>query len=303
MSVRLVFGICVLAACSQGGDGSSGDGGSADARLIDAPIDAIPAETDLVPAVGGASTLELMTWNIRMFPSTEQTPEILADLIASMDVDIVVFQEVDDARAFQRTDARLYGWATALPSVPGGRTGSVGVAYREGLVTLGEPELLFLADGDFPRPPVVLPITVGGETFSLIVVHLKAGFDASDQAARVGASATLEAEVRARVDGAGEDAIAVIGDWNTALSDSRADEVFAPWRDARYNFVTEDLAEGGGVTFLPSDVELDHIVTTTAFDAIRGSAQPQIIPLDAQFGEYRTIISDHVPLVVKMPMP
>lgn len=300
---RAVLLSCVLAACSQGGESGSGDGGSSDAALIDGAIDAAPPRTDLVPAVGGASTLELMTWNIRMFPSTAQTPEILGDLIASMDVDLIVFQEVDDARAFQRTDARAYGWATALPSVPGGRTGSLGVAYREGLVTIGEPQLLFLADGDFPRPPVVLPVTVNGTTFSLIIVHLKAGFDASDQAARVGASMTLEAEVRARVDAAGEDAFAIIGDWNTALSDSRADEVFAPWRDARYEFVTEALAEGGGVTFLPSDVELDHIVTTTAFDAVRGGAQPEIVELDQQFGEYRTIVSDHVPLVLKMPMP
>lgn len=293
--------LVVAPGCTQGGsDGGTPDGGDGS----DAPIDAVPARTDLVPAVGTAGTLDLATWNVRMFPSSAETPDLLADLVASMALDLVVLQEVDDARAFQAVDARLGGWATLLPSVPGGRSGSLAVIWREDTVAIGTPELLFLDDGDFPRPPVLLPVTVGGETFTLIIVHLKAGFGGTDEAQRVAASATLEARVRELVAGAGDDRIVVIGDWNTALEDSRADEVFAPWGDGgRYRFLTEALAQGGAVSFLPSDVELDHIVTTTAFDALRGGAQPEIPALDDQLTEYQVHISDHLPVVLSIPMP
>jgi len=72
----------------------------------DASPDAPPNGT-LVPPIGSKDTLELATWNIENFPDTTQTPKLVADLITSLDLDVVVTEEIASETAWQELLERL----------------------------------------------------------------------------------------------------------------------------------------------------------------------------------------------------
>ena len=47
-----------------------------------------PPHTDVFARVGSAETFELACWNIENFPANTMTPSRVADLIASLDLDV-----------------------------------------------------------------------------------------------------------------------------------------------------------------------------------------------------------------------
>ena len=263
-----------------------------------------------VTAVGSSTSLDIAAWNVSEFPLRQATVELVADVILALDVDVVALIEVDDPSAFTRLTAALPGWDGLLPTLPGGDRSTIGIVNRRATVDTGVSQLLFTDDtSSFPRPPlqvVVEVLGVNGATaadLTLIVVHLKAGTTASDESRRLDAMVDLEAHVRALVDGSGDDEVMVIGDFNEAISDPNADNVFAPWTDepARYRLPTLELAEDGTVTYLPAGIMLDHVVYTSALDEEIAETVPVVPRLDQQVDDYEAWISDHLPVVVLAP--
>ena len=63
--------------------------------------------TDVVNRVGGPNTIDVATWNLENFPMTSQTPEQVANIIASLDLDLLGVQEISDVDAFEELLARL----------------------------------------------------------------------------------------------------------------------------------------------------------------------------------------------------
>lgn len=276
-----------------------------------------PPRPGLVPAVGSDATLDIATWNIQLFPKDPATPALAADLITSLALDVVVVEEITDEQAWIELDQRLpLHEARLSPHVYSANNyQKLGILYRRDLVTPGT--LRLLGNGDsyaFPRPLIQLPITINSGindgvhapmTIDLVGLHLKAGVTTEDRDRRREAMIKIDDMLRAQVDGGGEDEIVLLGDFNEVVSDPIGQEVFAPLLGApdRYKVQTASYAQSGGITYLGfGGRDLDHIVTTAGLaDELVGGAL--VVPrLDMTFSGYQPLLSDHLPVVLKIPL-
>ncbi len=292
--------LLVLAACTHTREATP------DADLTPEPLR--PPRTDLIPAVGSDATLEIMTWNIENFPALPTaTPSLVADLIASLDVDIVVTEEIASEVAWNELTARLAATHDAVLSTHQYTPTDyqkLGVIYRRGLVTAGPPTLLFTSDESaFPRPPLSLPITVDGNTIELVGVHLKAGGASEDALRRQRAITALDNRFRTQIENGGEDEIVLLGDYNETVTDDFGRQVLAPLLTApdRYTVRTEPAAVAGGFSFIAFKSFIDHITTTAALDARWSTATVQVIDPRTVLPGYKDQISDHLPVVLIAP--
>src|SRR5262245_46554192 len=106
-----------------------------------APEPLRPPRTDLMPAVGSEETLEIACWNIENFPAVINTPSLVADVIASLAIDIVVTEEIASETAWAELAARLAETHDAVLSThqySPTEYQKIGVLYRRGLVTAGD---------------------------------------------------------------------------------------------------------------------------------------------------------------------
>lgn len=293
-----------IAGCDLGRDAVQPDAASTETDAIP------PVNGDLVPPVGSPTTLDVACWNLEWFPKDSRTVALVADLITSLELDLVIVEEVASIAAWDSLVARLPAHEGVLSSHRYSPTEyqKIGVLYRADLLTVGPPELLFPADDyGFPRPPMKLHVDVvgGGLGFDAIGLHLKAGTAPEDAARRAAAMVTLERHVRDQVDAGGEDELIVLGDYNEVLTTTSGQAVLAPMLSApeRYRFRSQEAAAAGEASFLPSGRVIDHIVTTAGLAAEVGEVRAIIPRLDAQLQRYDAYVSDHLPVVLSIPMP
>jgi endonuclease/exonuclease/phosphatase family metal-dependent hydrolase len=287
------------------------------APATDAAIDAdiwpyAPPRTDAVTAVGSPDTLEIATWNIENFPAGAGTPRYVADLIASLDLDVIVVQEIADEEAWRELLDRLRDYDGVLSTHVYGATSyqKIGVIYRTGLITPGAPRLLFPTDPyAFPRPPLSLPIAIDDgvrpvRRLELIGVHLKAGVSPEDGQRRRAAIEALDAHLRAQVDGGGEDDVILAGDYNEIVTTAAGQANLAAILGApeRYTLRTRPNAIAGEISFVPSGRLLDHITTTAALAGALVDARVVIPRLHASYSGYLTHVSDHLPVILVAPL-
>lgn len=301
MRAAIVF--TLLAACDLGTDAIPVD---AAPTGDDAPP---PPNGDLVPPVGSDTTLDLACWNIENFPKDPRAPGLLVDLITSLELDIVVVEEIASTQAWDDVLARLpeHDGVLSTHRYTPTEYQKIGVIYRSDLVTAGEPELLFPGVTDaFPRPPFKVHLTVSGPVpldFDVIGVHLKAGTAPDDSDRRAAAMRYLDQYIRAQVDGGGEDEVIIAGDFNETIDTSWGMPVMAPMLASpdRYTFRDHDAAFGGQASFIPSGRVIDHIVTTAGLAGEIGATNAIIPRLDAEMSRYEDTVSDHLPVVLSIP--
>jgi endonuclease/exonuclease/phosphatase family metal-dependent hydrolase len=263
---------------------------------------------DLVPPVGSAATLDVATWNLENFPKAARSIALAADLIASLDLDVIVVEEVASITAWDELVARLPDHGGVLSSHRYGPDSyqKIGVLYREDLVTASPPELLFTTEGyTFPRPPLVVHLTVdGAATIDVIGVHLKAGTTPEDRSRRAAAVNRLDTWMRDRVDTGAEDELILLGDFNATLDPARPDlaEVWPPLvgAPARYTVHTIPLEARGEASYLPAGILLDHIVTTAGLAAEVGGREAVIPDLATLVPRYDADLTDHLPVVLSL---
>jgi endonuclease/exonuclease/phosphatase family metal-dependent hydrolase len=266
-----------------------------------------PPRSDLVPAIGSEATFELATWNIENFPADGTTASVVADVITSLDIDVVVVEEIASEMAWEELITRLRGYAGILSthSYAPGEFQKIGVIYRTALVTASPPELLFTGDSfAFPRPPLAVTLTVDGAAFEIIGVHLKAGVEPADAARRQQAVIDLDARLRAQIASGGEPEIVLLGDYNERVLVEEDRAILAPLLTApeQYTVRTEPAALSGGITYLGFGGSfLDHITTTAALDARWPAARVEVQRLDQMITSYRSRVSDHLPVVLITP--
>ncbi len=307
--------LAVLAAgCKEGGDSDGGDGDAGPGDAPDGGGTGYPdPRDDLVAAVGSAGSLDIATWNIENFPRTVDTPRIMADLITSLDLDLVGVVEIASVDHWDELLARLPHHEGILSShaYGDGSYQKVGFLYRKDLMTVDGGALLFDDQGfDFPRPPMQVQVHVddGVHTpvdFLAIVLHLKAGPDDENRARRRDAMITLEAHMRDVVDAGDEDEIIVMGDFNEELETDTNREVWAPFLDAPADYaVRTDPLSGGpsSYTYVPNERFYDHFITTAGLEGEMSASAPTIIHLEQQLSTYLSTVSDHVPVAVSMPI-
>ena len=266
-----------------------------------------PPRTDLVPPLGAANTIEIATWNLENFPDQETTPSVVADLIASLDLDVVVVEEIASNAAWDELVARLRDHEGILSTHQYSPTSyqKIGVIYRSALVTASPPQLLFVEDGwAFPRPPLSVTVTIDSASIELVGLHLKAGVGFEDADRRRLAIAALEARVRAQVDTGGEAEVIVLGDYNEIVTDTEGRDVMAPLLVApdRYTVRTEPLATAGQISYLGFGGKfIDHITTTAALDVRWPTVRTEVPRLQDMIGSYTSLVSDHIPAILIAP--
>ncbi len=269
-----------------------------------------PPRTDAFPAVGSADTLEVAAWNIENFPDTAMTPARVADLIASLDLDIVICEEIASESAWQELLARLRDRDGILSEHRYTPTEyqKIGIIYKRGLVVPDRASLLFTSSAyEFPRPPLTAYIAVDDGvhralSFRVIGVHLKAGGTDEDGARRKAAIEILDQHVHGAIDAGDEDEIVIAGDYNEILTTAQGQTNFGPLlTDPLYTVQTRAAATAGEISFVPSGVMLDHVTTTAGFAPDLPGAQLVIPRLHAIPG-YTAEISDHLPVVLVVPL-
>lgn len=277
--------------------------------------------TDLTAALGGDDTLDIAAWNLKNFPCGNESYStvcrdepadsvvLVTDLIASMALDAVVVEEIADVEAFEEIVQRLPNHEGLLSTDEyfDGSYQKIGLIYDATVLEAGQPLQLFASSDDFPRPAFQVELTwVGpGEplTFMAIGLHLKAGETSADRGERTRSVAQLEQYVSNLVDGAGQDNVIMLGDFNETL-DAEGLPVFQPLRDtARYTIETQTNYNSGEATYISSDAIIDHIVTTAPLSPAIGGERSVIPRLQFDVEDYRGRVSDHLPVVLSFESP
>jgi endonuclease/exonuclease/phosphatase family metal-dependent hydrolase len=316
-SLAMLAGLAACAACATLG----ALGGCRDAAPAPAEPDAAPdaeswpyppPRTDATQRIGSPDTLEIATWNIENFPDDAGTPRYVADIITSLDLDVLVVEEIADEAAWRELIDRLREHDGVLSSHRYSLTEyqKLGVIYRTAMVTPGEPVLLFQTDPyAFPRPPLAVPLAIDDHVhpplqLELLGVHLKAGVADEDGGRRRVAIAALDAHLRAQINGGGEDEVILAGDYNEIVTTAAGQTNLAPILGApdRYTLRTRPLADAGEYSYVPSSRLIDHITTTAALAPRLASARIVIPRLQTTYSGYLTHVSDHLPVVMVVPL-
>lgn len=301
MRARCLLFSLLLGACDLGTEAVEPDAAPSSDALP-------PPNGDLVPPVGSPTTLDVACWNLEWFPKDVRSVSLAADLITSLELDLIIVQEVASVDAWDELVARLPQHEGVLSTHTYSATSyqKIGFLYRADVVTIGEPELLFTGQSwDFPRPPMKVHVEAGGLGFDAIGLHLKAGGTAEDAERRAGAMRALDSYVRNQVDAGVEDELIILGDYNERMTTAEGQAVLTPILAApdRYRFRTAEVAAAGEASFIPSSALIDHIVTTAGLEAEVGATAAIIPRLDAMMSRYESYVSDHLPVVLSIPQP
>jgi endonuclease/exonuclease/phosphatase family metal-dependent hydrolase len=303
--VRWTAFLLVLAACR-------GESSEPEPMPPDATGTYPPPRTDAFMRLGSPDTLEIAAWNIENFPAlTGTTASRVADLITSMDLDLVLVEEIASETAWAELIARLPEHEGVLSEHRYSPTEyqKLGIIYRSSMITPSQVALLFTSDTfNFPRPPLsaLLAIDDGVHqpmSIRTIGLHLKAGVGTDDGERRRRALVDLDAHVRARIAAGEEDEIVIAGDYNEVLNTTVGQTNFAPLLSAPdlYTVQTQAASDRGEISFVPSSVLLDHITTTAALtDDLVGANL--VIPHLQTLPQYQSQVSDHLPVVLIVPL-
>ena len=247
---------------------------------------------------GTESTLDIITWNIEHFPKNNLTVSYLAELIQSMNVDIIAMQEIwgDGASvSFENLKTKLDGWD--------GYRESSGLAYlyKTELTINSLTEINDL--NEIIRTPYLLSLTWGGQNIYVINNHFKAFGGAENEAERKIASEKIENYINEYLEDLN---VIVLGDLNDELNDEESVNVFQNFiiDSTNYKFVDMDIAYSSSSNWsYPSwPSHLDHIlITNELFDEFDNEGSSvQTIRLEEYFDngwiDYEKYISDHRPV-------
>ena len=271
---------------------------------IDGPDD---TGDQLFPPIGVDSLVEIVTWNME-FPGdfnsdfwTEDKEIKLAELIESMNVDIIAFQEFPSQAQLDRLLKRLSGYDGLLsPDINYNQ--KTGIIFKTETVSasFGVPRSL---NGDYTRDPLQVDVTVSSKygTFQtrLEIVHLKARSGYEDVRQRE--NELIEQYLHTYLaDNPGKSAI-VLGDFNDTLDDSL---VFGAWYryPDLYRFATDKIWDNPLMASYPGfGSMIDHLLLSKE---LFGPGSPYLenetitINFNTLVSGYGSV-SDHRPVMAK----
>jgi endonuclease/exonuclease/phosphatase family metal-dependent hydrolase len=266
---------------------------------------------------GTAETLDIVTWNLKVFPLNNQTITHLVSIIPQMKVDVIAFQEIMDASS-------LYDLANQLPYYNAyvySATTSYRLAYLYDTrtVTVNAEYTIFNGQTNpFPRAPYVLDISFSGQDYIIINNHFKAlgdnVIDESDEwdeeMRRRQASELLEGYINENLS---TDRVVVLGDLNDQIQEPVETNVFMAFlnKPEEYLFTTMPMALNPtiySVSYPSYNSQIDHILISNElyedFDAAGNVCR--LIRVENYFGGlygYYTQLSDHRPVGIRLPPP
>lgn len=261
--------------------------------------------------VGTDSTIDIITWNLRDFPTAgNPTVTEVARIVTDLNVNLIAVQEIANVQAFENLKQALPEWDGILSGDEyfDGTYHKTGLLYRKNQVTVYSHQLLFQNSYNFPRPPLEVNLTVTEHNhifdFNLIVLHLKAFSDTDSETRRRNAILQLKEYVDHEVDYTIERDFIILGDFNDELSDPQpTPNVFTPILQAPddYTFLTLPLAgSSASYIFGKTPSLIDHIlITQDAIDEYGASGATRVLYLDSNLSNYTGLISDHRPVLAQ----
>ena len=257
---------------------------------------------------GTESTLDIVTWNIEHFPKNNLTVNYLAELIDSMNVDIIAMQEIwgDGASAsFENLKTRLDGWDGSRKS------SGLAYLYKTELTINSLTEINEL--NEIIRKPYLLSLTWSGQNIYIINNHFKAYSGAENEAERKIAAEKIENYINEYLEDLN---VIVLGDLNDELNDEESVNVFQNFINdsTNYKFVDMNIAYGSSNNFswpgwhqsTYNPAHFDHIlITNELFNEFENEGSSvQTIRLEEYFDngwtEYENYISDHRPVGLQL---
>lgn len=268
-------------------------------------------------AVGRDETFEVATWNIENFAkSGGSTVDYVIEAVEAMDVDVIALQEISQSFRFDELVAGLEGWTGYRGTED--RYQNLAYLYRDDPRLVKESIYYILSNDDaFTKAPLVFQGTFDGVPFRIVNNHFKCCGDGAidpdeywdEEFRRQRSSNALEDFMRTNWPG---ERVFMVGDLNDLLTDAESRNVFQVFLDApeSYRFVDLPIAQGpgSGWSFPSFPSHLDHIlVTAPLFPALDGpEALTRVVPLHTyftrEFQEYDNLISDHLPVALRIAL-
>jgi hypothetical protein len=313
-SALLLLAPVGLAACALSSDDPA-----------DTPVrvdDVVQAVT--IPARGGATTLDIASWNIEWFgdPGNGPTNDALQlqnvrDVVSGTDFDIWGFAEVVSSSQWNSLESQLPGYTGFVANEPNVVNGAayysdfsnteqkVGILYKSSLATVLDARVILTAnDYDFGgRPPmqVTLRVTLNGLTEDIVVIvqHPKCCSDTTSWQRRVNASTALKSYLDTTFP---TQKVWVIGDFNDDVDTSIAPGHASPYANfvgdaARYRFPTQALSLAGIASTVGYPDTIDHHLNTNESNALYIADSAAVYRVDQYIASYGTTTTDHYPVL------
>ena len=279
----------------------------------DCPADNINAKFNEfdVSAVGKDNLLDIMTWNMERFPlKGDTTMKAVAEIIQDLNVDIIGVQEVLKIGAF----SKMMSWLPNYDFVISKHSSFLeqAIIYKKNMFTvLGQDEPFAMDDYYFAgRPPLVVDFLYHcgdvKKEICIVNMHLKCCGDGLYR--RQQSMKQLHGFLKEKSKN-GKDNIIVVGDWNDQLQDTGIYQSFSPFINDQENFlfVTNRIVNDPNQQSYPSWPSfLDHIMIGRGyFDVFEKEGIVRSVNLDEWIGgweEYESIISDHRPILLSLPI-
>ena len=260
---------------------------------------------------GTDETLDIITWNVENFPKQDNmTLDYLAELINSLNVDIIAMQEIGSESDFLNLINKLEGWE-------GKRTNSTyGLAYlyKSELAINNLSQITELNNYNLSRTPYMLELIWHEQNIYIINNHYKCCGNGTieniyndEEYRRQQACIMTKNYIDMFLE---NESVILLGDFNDELIDPESSNVFDIFikDDGNYQFVDMGIANGSSTNWsYPSwPSHLDHIlITNELFDEFENEGSSvQTIRLEEYFDngwtEYDKYVSDHRPVGLRL---
>ena len=250
-----------------------------------------------IPIENQWDRIEVMTWNIKNFPISNNTIDYVNEIITDLTPDIIAFQEINNISAFNTL-------ANGIPAYEFIASGSgLALAVRSDVIEIISWSTLFSNAGyEFAwRYPLIVELNwlcgTNATHLYIINVHLKAGSDNEDFDRRYSSCQYLSDYVNDNL----MDNIIILGDYNDEITDSQNNNSLWPLvSDNSVSFATDPIANIDYYASYPSWPSfIDHIaLSENLFDELIGG-NIKTIRIDDYTGYsfYQDYISDHRPVL------
>jgi len=253
-----------------------------------------------------SSTAKIAAWNLQGFtPITPTRVQEQVEALKILDADVVALVEVNPVITMTRLTTQLNASGLCYQSsiLDQAATLDMGVLFKCG-ITATNPR--FITGSDLgvatARNAFVVDLRVGQFNFVMIIVHLKSGRGAADQATRDQQAAVIAAFIAQERTAHPQRDILVVGDFNMIPGQDVSNFHVLGGPDTLDFLSSWDLQESFS-HILPAGPAnlLDGFAITRTFttEYVRGSLRvfPMHWAMDMGLERFRGTISDHLPLV------
>ena len=120
-----------------------------------------------------AKAFSILSWNVEHFKNAPSRVSDVVDLIASLKPDVFALYEVEGKEVFGELSAKMPTYQFHITEGP--QVQEILIGVRGGLSAFFTQKLEFKSGANYMRPGALLSLTVGGEIYPLLFLHLASG--------------------------------------------------------------------------------------------------------------------------------